>query len=91
MFQTTNQSFAGKCRGLSLLRPILKIIPSPVHIKHPPNGPNGMWKFPLLKTMGSLNGGVKCMNGGWDYPAIPVLLLAGERENHPIGTKLVTR
>ena len=24
----------------------IHIIPSPVHTKHPPNDPNGMWKFP---------------------------------------------
>ena len=31
-------------------------------------GPNGMWKIPVQKKPWvSLNGGVKCMNGGWDY------------------------
>ena len=40
-----------KASGLKWLV-IPSLIPSPVHLDHHLNDPNGMWEFPVQKTMG---------------------------------------
>ena len=50
------------------------LIPSPVHTNHPRTMIPIECGNSRQKTMVSLNGGVKCMNGGWDVFLVSIVI-----------------